>query len=484
MADLSFHHGTSVHESNELPVLIRTVQSAIGVLLVTAPDADLTVFPYNTPVAIKGAQDWSKAKQLGASGTGRDAVDAVFDQIGTWLYIINIEEGEDYNETLSNFVGDGAQMTGVHAIKKIESAFGRKYKPRLVAAPGYTSALATDGINSVAVLTPGSNLTDQTYITVAGDGQGAELLPLITDGALTGVAIRKPGWGFTAAPTLTVVDPGGGTVATLSCTVGSVGNPIVHELVGLMEQNRMVGYFDGPNTTDEDAVVYAGKYGSDRVYIVDPKCQVWDIDLDAYVPQPLSARFLGVQAKVDKTLGFAHSVSNKTINGIDGIVRPMQYGIQTDYLNENGVNTVINRGNGWLTWGNRSTTGVTMWKFLNVRRTADFVNEALEDAYFEFVDKLPTLANLKHMKESGQSFLDTLRAEGYIIGGKVWFDPDKNRPTEAAQGRWTLSVEFEPYAPMEDIRIQTHRNIAYYDLLIDQIANTITDGPLALREAA
>ena len=210
---------------------------------------------------------------------------------------------------------------------------------------------------------------------------------------------------------------------------------------------------------------------------------VWDTDLDAYVPQPLSARFAGVQAKVDRTLGFAHSVSNKTINGIDDVSRPMSYGLQTNYLNENGGNTVINR-DGWRTWGNRSTTGVTLWKFLNVRRTSDFINEALEDAYFEFVDKLPTLANLKFMKESGQAFLDTMQAEGYIIGGRVWFDPEKNKSSEAAQGRWTLSVEFEPYAPMEDVRIITHRNIAYYDLLIDSIANNIADGPLAIREAA
>lgn len=483
MADVSFHHGTRVFESPELPVLIRTVQSAVVLIFGTAPLADAAAFPLNTPVLIKGTSDATKAAKLGSEGTIKDALDGVFDQIGTYTYIIRVAEGADLPETLSNLVGDVTAMTGVHALRKIESKFGRKLKARLVVVPGYTSSLASDGITAVQITTPGSDLTDQTTITVTGDGTGTELIPIITDGVLTDVAIRKPGHGFTVAPTLTVVDPGGGTVATLTATIGTVGNPVVHELVGILEENRAVAFIDGPNSTDEAAVIYAQKYGSDRIYVIDPKGMVWDTDLDAYVPQPLSARFAGVQAKVDRTLGFAHSVSNKTINGIDDVSRPMSYGLQTNYLNENGVNTVINR-DGWRTWGNRSTTGVTLWKFLNVRRTSDFINEALEDAYFEFVDKLPTLANLKFMKESGQAFLDTMQAEGYIIGGRVWFDPEKNKSTEAAQGRWTLSVEFEPYAPMEDVRIITHRNIAYYDLLIDAIANNIADGPLAIREAA
>ncbi len=484
MGDVSFHHGTRVRESNEVPVLIRTVQSAVCCVLGTATNADPLVFPINTPVLIKGTQDASKAKKLGAQGTLKDAIDGIFDQIATYVYVIRVEDGSDYNDTLSNLVGDVSAYTGVHALRKIESLFGRKLKARLVCAPGFTSALATDGIASVSVTAPGSNISANATITVTGGGgQGAELIPLITEGQLSGVAIRKPGWGYTTEPTLTLVDDSG-SGATMSSTIGTVGNPVAHELVGLLQESRAVAFIDGPNTTDEAAVSFAGHYGSDRVYVVDPKGLVFDTELDAYVPQPLSARFAGVQARTDRTLGFSNSLSNKPINGIDGVTRPISYGLQTNYLNENGVNTVINRGDGWITWGNRSTTGVSVWKFLNVRRTADFINEALEDAYFEFVDKNPTPANLKFMKESGQSFLDTMQAEDYIIGGRVWFDPEKNSATEAAQGRWVLSVEFEPYAPMENIDIDSHRNIAYYDVLIDTIAENIADGPLALREAA
>ncbi len=50
----SFHHGTRLSESNETPVLVQVAQTAVVGLLGTAPDADATKFPLNTPVLLKG----------------------------------------------------------------------------------------------------------------------------------------------------------------------------------------------------------------------------------------------------------------------------------------------------------------------------------------------------------------------------------------------------------------------------------------------
>lgn len=64
MADISFHHGTRVFESQETPVLIRTMQSAVIAHIGTAPDADVNVFPLNKPVLIKGQQNIPKWRLL------------------------------------------------------------------------------------------------------------------------------------------------------------------------------------------------------------------------------------------------------------------------------------------------------------------------------------------------------------------------------------------------------------------------------------
>jgi phage tail sheath protein FI len=380
MSFLSFHHGTRLQESNETPVLVQIAQTAVVGLMGTAPDADPVKFPINTPVLLTGNP--AAAADLGDTGTLKDAVDDVFDQIGAYTIVIRVEEGLDAAETMSNLVGDATQLTGVHALKKAEAQLG--IKPRLIAIPGFTS----------------------------GDGQAA--------------------------------------------------NPVVAELVGVLDELKAVAFVDGPDTTDADALAYRELIGSQRVYIVDPKVLVWDTTTSAYVARPASARFAGVQARVDTNLGFWHSLSNKPINGIGGASRTVTYGLQANYLNENHVGTIINMGSGFITWGNRAATEDDLWVFLSVRRTADFINEAIEKAYLEFVDKPFSAANLKFMLESGNAAMRTFKASGAILGGRVWINETLNEPTEMAAGKITLSMEFEPPAPMEDIRFFAHRNIQYY----------------------
>lgn len=381
MSFLSFHHGTRVAESNETPVLVQIAQTAVVGLVGTAPDADAAKFPLNTPVLLKGTP--TDAVGLGDTGTLKDAVDDVFDQIGAYVILIRVEEGLDAPATLSNLVGDATTLTGIHALKKAEAQLG--IKPRLIAVPGYS------------------------------------------------------------AP----ADP-------------AVLNPVVAELPGVLAAINAVAYVDGPDTTDEDAVTYRALIGSQRIYLCDPKVLVWDTETNAYVARPSSARFAGVQARTDIELGFWHSLSNKPINGIGGASRTVTYGLQANYLNENSVGTILNMGSGFITWGNRSVTEDDLWVFLSVRRTADFINEAMEKAYLEFVDKPFSAANLKFMVESGNAAMRTFKEAGAIIGGRVWIDTDKNDPTEMAAGKITLSMEFEPPAPMEDIRFMAYRNIQYY----------------------
>jgi hypothetical protein len=489
--DISFHHGTRTSEVNEDVLSIRTAQSAVISLHGTAPDADASVFPYDKPILIKGASNYSIAAKLGDAGTLKKALDAIFDQggdarLGAYVYITRHEEGANSNETLANIVGDGPTMTGVHAAMKIEGLYGRNLGPRIFIAPGFTHALASDGIASVNVLTPGTTYGPDTTLTVVGGGgHGAEIKPIIAEGAITGVAIVKPGWGYTAdpetGPTIEVSNAGGGANATFEVTVGTVGNPVAHELEGICAQLKAVAFIDGPNTTDDAAVITREKYGTDRFMICDPQVQIYDTDLAAYVPEPSSARFAGVQCRVDRDQGFVKSVSNELIYGIDGVTRPIVYGNQTDYLNENCVSTVVNFGEGYRTWGNRTTANT----FLSVRRTRDFVNEAIERAYLAFVDKPMTEANLKFLVESARAFLRTLEAEGYLLrGSDVWLDEELNAPTELRQGRVTLSIKYEVPPPMEDIRIVAYQNIQAYTLLLQRVGAAIEGGSISVNQNA
>ncbi|KAF0119459.1 MAG: tail sheath protein [Rhodospirillaceae bacterium] len=63
----TFLHGVRVIEIDDGPRPIRSVETGVIGLIGTAPDADVTVFPLDTPVLVAGSR--LKAAQLGAEGT-------------------------------------------------------------------------------------------------------------------------------------------------------------------------------------------------------------------------------------------------------------------------------------------------------------------------------------------------------------------------------------------------------------------------------
>ncbi|MFT4961814.1 MAG: phage tail sheath protein FI [Paracoccaceae bacterium] len=93
---------------------------------------------------------------------------------------------------------------------------------------------------------------------------------------------------------------------------GVTANPVVAELVGVLDKLRAVGFVDGPDTDDATALLYRGQINSQRIYVVDPKVLVWDTETSDYIARPALARFAGVQARVDKTLGILCRTSLST----------------------------------------------------------------------------------------------------------------------------------------------------------------------------
>ncbi len=484
MADITFHHGTRVFENQETPVFIRTAQSAVIFLSGTAPDADPVAFPIDRPKLLMGSRNYREARKLGRTGTLPKALDAILDQggvskLGVYIYVHRVAQGETHAETLSNLVGDRPSMAGIHSVKRIVTlGIKEHFKPRIFIAPGFTGSLATDGVSAINVVIHGGDyITAPAVAITGGGGRGAEAFAVLIDGEVNRIVVTKPGFGYDDPPTVTLTG-GGGEGATAEATIGTVGNPVAHEYEGVCAQHRAVAFIDGPSTTDEAAVLSRERYGSDRLYVCDPYMQVWNTEYDAYEPQPPSGRFAGVQCRLDRDIGFYKSVSNALIHGIDGPSRPVEYGDQSNYLNENLVGTMIHRNGGWYTWGNRTCSGM----FLAVRRTRDFVNEAIEKEWMEFVDRPMTEANLKAIAESGEQFLKRLEAESYVMRGssRVWYDRERNQPLAMSEGILSINVQFETPPPIEDLRIETFRNIEAYKILLDRVRGAIEGGPLAI----
>lgn len=233
---------------------------------------------------------------------------------------------------------------------------------------------------------------------------------------------------------------------------------VTSALLTIADRLRAVVVADGPNTTDAGAIAYVQTFGSARLYLVDPWVKVLSAS-GAEVVEPASARVAGLIAKSDAERGFWWSPSNQELRGVLGTARPVDFALgdpnaRANLLNEAKVATIIHQ-DGFRLWGNRSASADPKWAFLSVRRTADLINESLLRAHLWAVDRNLTRTYVADVTEGINAFLRQLNAQGAILGGRAWADPDLNTPDSLAAGKVFFNFEFTPPAPAERITFRS-----------------------------
>lgn len=238
----------------------------------------------------------------------------------------------------------------------------------------------------------------------------------------------------------------------------TTANAVVAELVGIAERLRAVVIADGPNTTDAAAITYRGDWGSKRVYVVDPAVKIRN-SLGELVDQPASARVAGLIAKIDNDRGFWWSPSNQVINGIVGTGRDVDFTLgdansRANLLNEQEVATII-RQDGYRLWGNRTCSDDPKFAFLSVVRTADMINDSILRAHLWAVDRNITRTYLEDVTQGVNDYLDRLKAQGAILGGRCFPSPGLNTPANIADGKVFFDFEFTPPYPAEHVTFRS-----------------------------
>lgn len=456
----TFLHGVEVLQIDTGARPIQTVRSSVIGLIGTAPDADATKFPLNTPVLIARR---SEMAGLGAAGTLQSALDLIYDQAGAVVVVVRVEQGADEAATINNIRGGINNGTGayegVHAFLAAENEVG--FSPRILCAPGFTHQRTSNGILSIAVQTQGSGYTTAPAVTITGGGgTGATAVAVLGTGANAGkvvsFTITNPGKGYTTNPTVTIAAPPAGGVQAVAGTVerGTVRSEVLAEMLGIAQRLRAVIIADGPNTTDAAAIQIADDFGSDRIYVVDP----WVLVDGSSVPS--SPAVAGLINKVDNERGFWWSPSNNEINGIEGTARAIDFTLgdytsRANLLNEAKIATIV-REQGFRLWGNRTLASDPKYAFLSVRRTADMVNESILRGHLWAVDRCITATYLEEVTESVRGYLRSLKARGAILGGDVWVDPDLNTPATIANGQVFFDFDFTPPYPAERVTFRSH----------------------------
>ena len=465
-----FHHGARVLLQDSVYRPIETTDTSTIGLVYTAPDADPQKFPLNQPVLFLA--DRYQAADLGNLGTGRNAIDGIYDHIGVPIVGVRVAETLTIEQQLANIVGDYATRTGVHAFYKARNSVFKI--PKILIAPGFTSQRVIDGITQITIGSGGAGYTpDNTRIVINGNGYGggARARPIIQSGVITGVQIENCGLGY-SEDHLTIQIVGDGVNATISgFHLGTAANPVVAELGGIANRLRSTIIADCPNGTAEQSVAYRNDWATERIFCVDnyPLVQR-GADITA---EPPSARVAGMLAKIDNEEGFWVSPSNQVMQGIVGLSKPIDdsgVGGEADYLNERGVATVLRRSAGFKLWGNRGSSTDPLWRFFAVGRTRDAIFDSIETTIDEFAPGRPlNLAFFEGVADSVNEKLRYWKSRGALVGGKLWVDPALNPPGQLVLGKPKFSMNFEPTGVAEDIQILASREPGYYRELVDQV---------------
>lgn len=212
---------------------------------------------------------------------------------------------------------------------------------------------------------------------------------------------------------------------------------------------------------------------SDRAFLLYPFLKAMGPDGEV-TDQPYSQFMAGVIAAKDLAQGGPHwSPSNTEILGVVGVERLLTASLndgttEVQLLNEAGITTYFPEG-GIRTFGNRSAAWPTITSvnnFLSVRRTADIIEDAIELAQLQHMDKPLTIALMDQVVEDVNGFLREKRGAGWIIDGKCWVDPDDNPLSQLAAGNPTYRYDFLPPVPNERTSFKGVINANYLSNLL------------------
>lgn len=308
----------------------------------------------------------------------------------------------------------------------------------------------------------------QAEIDTALDNGAGTIIVVLVDGGTngttattnaTGSAITKTGvHAFKTAAANGLPVPKLLTLPGFKAAAVTPANGVIAEAITVANDMRAQLYVDGPGTTIAAAKTAAELIGAQkRVCMSDGP--ILKAEGDLAVAHPSSVAFAAVQSGLDQTRNTAWAHTNVLLEGVVGVGLPVEYGAEATELNEAGVNTIVNRGDGFRTWGPMTLAAGTIWEFVNVVRTTDMVFDSLEDAFIEYIGRPMTKDNLDLMAMTGRGLLKQLEVEGVLLPGSQFGLSTGNLPETGVQGIVKFEMAFEVPAPIYDLRVTSHRNI-------------------------
>lgn len=250
--------------------------------------------------------------------------------------------------------------------------------------------------------------------------------------------------------------------AKLGVTPRLIGAPgldtqaVTTELASTAQKLRAFAYaYAYGCETKEEVVAYRESFAARELMLIWPQFIHFNTETSQNEAISPVAYALGLRAKIDNLTGWHKVISNVAVSGIVGISKDVwwdlqQTGTDADYLNSNGITTLI-REDGFRFWGSRTCDSEGLFPFENYTRTAQIIADTVAEAHMWAVDKPlhPSLAS--DLIEGIRAKLSDLTNNGYLMGGEAWYDETKNPVENLKAGKFRLSYDYGPVPPLEDL---------------------------------
>ncbi|OOF82492.1 phage tail protein [Rodentibacter ratti] len=224
--------------------------------------------------------------------------------------------------------------------------------------------------------------------------------------------------------------------------------------------------------TKEQAVTYRRQFSQRELMLIfgdflsfNPHTKQTEVDYAV-------VRAAAMRAYQDKEFGWHTSISNKGLNGVTGVTKPLSFDINdsatdVNYLNEQGITACINY-NGYKFWGLRTCSADKLFIYENYTRTAQVLKDTIAQSFDWAVDKDISVNLVKDIVEAINAKWREFVAKGYLVGGKAFINPELNTAATLKDAKLLISYDYCPVPPLEQLGFNQYISDEY---LVEFAAN-------------
>ncbi|PHM55172.1 phage tail sheath protein [Xenorhabdus sp. KK7.4] len=241
---------------------------------------------------------------------------------------------------------------------------------------------------------------------------------------------------------------------------------VASELASVAQKLKAMAYVSAYGCKNISEVIkYRDNFNQRELMLIWPDFLSWDTVTNSESIAFATARALGLRAKIDEETGWHKTLSNVGVNGVTGLSADVFWDLQdtatdADLLNKSGVTTLI-RKNGFRFWGSRTCSDDALFQFESYTRTAQVLGDTMADAHMWAIDKPLTPSLVRDIIEGINAKFRELKAGGYIIDGRCWYDDKINDKDTLKAGKLTIDYDYTPVPPLENMMLRQRITDSY-----------------------